>query len=228
MEKVIEEKRTYRFGVASFNILNTRSRHEDTVYVTVSLAIGKNPPLSKTIRLGDLNNGTYSPNIFLDNIQMGGNDTAVLTYAIINNGHSDADTVQTILQKTLSTLASKGAEVATTAIGAEVGAIVGAQIGTAIVPVIGSALGALAGWLVSTSIGLIFANCDGPVAAGFHVFTASQLASQLKKKWNLPFNPPVCAGTDDHQGIDSPHGCGSNSHYTVTWYVSDITKKTAL
>ena len=203
----------FRFSLDSFDILNTRSRHEDTVFVSASVAVGTRSPVSATRAMGDLNNGHYGVGLSLDGIDVGDDESAVFTYAIVNNGHSDPGTVQKVLEQALSALANKGAQAAASAVGTAVGAAVGAAIGSGIVPVVGTALGALAGWLVSATSGLIFADCDGPVAAGFHVFKGSDLRSQIAS------SGPV-RGTDDHPGTDSPHGCGSNSHYTATWSVS--------
>jgi len=64
---------------------------------------------------------------------------------------------------------------------------------------VGSALGAPDGEIG----GLLFANCDGPVAAGVHVFTAAERRE-------------IISATDHNPGPASPHGCGSNSNYYVT------------
>lgn len=205
----------FRFSLDSFDILNTRSRHVDTVFVSASLAVGGRPAISATRAMGDLNNGHYGAGLTFDGVQVGDEEAAVFTYAIINTGHSDPGAVKTGLEQALSFLASKGAQAAASAAGGAVGAAVGASIGTAIVPVIGTALGALAGWLVSSATGLVFANCDGPVAAGLHVFKGGDL------RMGIAATGAVRA-TDDHPGTDSPHGCGSNSHYRAAWSVSAV------
>ena len=96
------------------------------------------------------------------------NETAVFSYAIVNSGHTDPNLAEKTLQQAVSTLAEKGAQAVATAVGGAVGAALGASIGTAVVPLIGTALGALAGWLVSTAGSLLFADCDGAVAAAVH------------------------------------------------------------
>jgi hypothetical protein len=81
------------------------------------------------------------------------------------------------------------------------------------VPVIGTALGAIAGWLVGEVTGLLTANCDGPVAAEQPAFKGLEL-------WNRTHAPGnAFTHTTYHPGIDSAHGCGSNSQYSVTWSI---------
>ena len=59
---------------------------------------------------------------------------------------------------------------------------------------------------------ILFANCDGPVAAGVHVFTGAELASPT-------LGGKVLTETDHNPGTDSPTGCGRNSNYYVTWSI---------
>jgi hypothetical protein len=202
----------YSFAVDSFVIKNTRSRHKDTDYISASVAVAGRPPLKATQKLGDLNNGTFHTAIDFKGVPVADNETAVFTYAIVNSGHSDPTAVEKTLEQAVSTLAEKGAQAAATAAGGAVGAALGASIGTAVVPVIGTALGALAGWLVSSAGKLIFADCDGAVAAAVHTFTGSQLHAGTSQGRHL-------GESDHHPGTDSPDGCGSNSDYDVSWSI---------
>jgi hypothetical protein len=59
---------------------------------------------------------------------------------------------------------------------------------------------------------ILFANCDGPVAAGVHVFTGAELTS-------MTTGGKAVTQTDHNPGTDSPHGCGGNSNYFVTWSI---------
>jgi hypothetical protein len=199
----------YRFSVDSFRITDTRAWHEDTDYVSVSLAVGNRPPLTQTRRIGDVNNVTHRVGIAFQ-VPVADTETAVLTYAIVNNGHGKPGDVEKGLETAARRLAQKGAQAAATAAGAAIGELLGASIGTAVVPVIGTALGAVAGWLVGSVGHLLFANCDGPVAAGVHPLTGAQLRA-------APGG--VITHEDNNPGVDSPHGCGGNSHYYVTWSV---------
>lgn len=197
----------YQFGIDSFRITDTRALHEDTAYVSLSVVVGDRPPIKQTKRIGDVNNGTHHAGLSFI-VGVADDERVVLTYAIVNNGHGNPTEVERGLETAVSTLAQKGAQAAATAVGAAVGEVLGASIGTAAVPLVGTALGAIAGWLVGAAGGLLFANCDGPVAAGVHVFTGAQLRA-------APGG--LLTHEDNSPGVDSPTGCGRNSQYYVTW-----------
>ncbi len=202
----------YDFSVDQFTINNTRSAHKDTDYISASLAIAGRPTLKATQKLGDLNNGTYGTAMQFHGVEIDDGQVAVFSYAIVNSGHADPTAAEKALEQTVTTLAEKGATAAAAAAGTAIGAALGASIGTAVVPLLGTALGALAGWLTSTIGSLLFADCDGPVAAAVHVFTAAQLQAGTSLGLSL--------GTSDHHpGTDSAHGCGSNSDYNVSWSI---------
>jgi len=188
----------YNFAVPSFVIHNTRSRHKDTDYISASVAVAGRPPLKATQKLGDLNNGTFQTAINFQNVEVADNETAVFTYAIVNSGHTDSNTAEKTLEQAVSSLAQKGAQTAATGVGAAIGAGLGASIGTAVVPVVGTALGALAGWLVTSAGNLLFANCDGAVAAAVHAFTGAQLCAWTNHGGHL-------GATDHHPEADSGH-----------------------
>jgi hypothetical protein len=147
------------------------------------------------------------------NVPTDGDLPVIFTYVILNNGHGSPSVVERALEGALSTLGSKAAQAATTAIGASAGAALGATIGTAAVPPIGTALGALAGWVTVNVGGILFANCDGPVATGVRIFTARQLHEKTLGGKRL-------IETVEHPGVDSARGCGSNSRYTTTTSIS--------
>lgn len=205
-------KYLYNFSVDSFTITNTRSRHEDTDFIAASVAVAGRPTRSASQSLGDLNNGTYPTAIMFKDVEVGENETAVFTYNIVNNGHSDPSTVEKTLLEATETLATKGAELAVKAAGPAIGAALGASIGTGVVPIIGTALGALAGWVVSYGGGLLFANCDGAVASAVHTFSGKQLREGTRLVGQL-------SNSDYQPGTDSPAGCGSNSQYNVNWTI---------
>jgi hypothetical protein len=202
----------YSFSLDSFRITDTRSLHKDTDYVSISLAVGSAPPMTKVKKMGDLNNGTFKTGLLFDNVSVADTVPVVFTYTIVNNGHGSQANVEKALQQAGTQLAQKASEAAARAVGAEIGSLLGASIGTAAVPIVGTALGALAGWLVGEIGGILFANCDGPVAAGVHVFTGAELASATR-------GGTVLTETDHNPGTDSPTGCGRNSNYYVTWSI---------
>lgn len=208
----IATKTTFTFGVDSFEIANTRSLRKDTDFVSISLAVDNGAPMTKTKAMGDVDNGMHPVGLTFEGIALSPNSKVVFSYAIVNNGHSDNSKVESSLKSALSALTSKAASAIASDAGSAAGAALGASIGTAVVPMIGSALGALAGWLTSEIVGVIFANCDGPVAAGVRAFSGADLLAAAAHGSGR-------VERDHHPGVDSATGCGANSSYYVTWSV---------
>src|ERR1700685_2846938 len=202
---------TFVFTVESFEIDNTRSRHEDTDYVSCTLAVGSGAPQTRTKFMGDLNNGTFQVGLSFGPVTIAPKEAAIFNYLILNSGHQSQQATQDALTKAGTVLAQAGAQAAAEAIASGASALVGAEIGSAVLPVIGTVLGAIAGWLVGQLGGLLFANCDGPVAAEQIAVTGAQLAAQTANG--------LWQHTTTHPGTDSPHGCGSNSLSKVTWKI---------
>jgi hypothetical protein len=192
----------FTFTLDSFKITDTRSRHEDTDYVSFTLLVkaanGTGTPQTLTKYMGDVNNGTFPVNLSFSKIAIGPTDVAVLNYLIVNTGHKNPTQV-------VQTLEDTGTKLATTA-----GTAAGAAIGSAI-PGLGTALGAIAGWLAGKVVSLLNANCDGAVAAEQNTMPYNDL---MAKTASGRFTH-----TTKHPGTDSAHGCGSNSMYYVTWHI---------
>lgn len=193
------------FTLDSFKISDTRSLHKDTVYVSIAVAVGSNPAITlPTKSMGDLNNGTYSVNLSIPNVKVSAAEKVAFSYSIINSGH-DKDAIEQTLQKVVAGGASKVAASGAGVVGGAVGGPLGsglAYVGTL-----------AAGWALGKLEGILFANCDGTVAAGDHVFTGTQLA-------RLTADGRVALATDENKGTNSPVGCGGNSHYFVTWSIT--------
>jgi hypothetical protein len=201
------------FSLDSFRITETRSLHNDTDFVSVGVTVGTKAAVTQTRAMGDVNNGTYQVGLSVSADIPNDNTPVVFSYAIVNNGHSDHATLQKELEGALTTLGNAGAKAAASAVGGAIGAALGASLGTAAVPIIGTALGALSGWLVGEIGSILFANCDGPVAAGVRIYTGAQLMQDTAGGQKL-------TETVEHPGTDSPTGCGSNSVYFTTDTVS--------
>jgi len=154
--------------------------------------------------MGNLNNGTYKVNLSIANVNVSAAQPVAFSYSILNSGYNQ-DTVEEVLQKVCSAAASKGASAAAAGGGAAIGGPVGSVIGA-----VGTAA---AGWVLGKLEGIIFADCDGSVAAGDHLFTGAQLAQQTA-------GGKIITVTDDNKGSNSPDGCGSNSRYYATWSIS--------
>lgn len=72
---------SYRFTIESFNILDTRSAHNDTDYVTAGLT-GK---ANQVKDMGDVNNGTHNVGLYFDE-GVAPLDVVTLNYVIVNSG----------------------------------------------------------------------------------------------------------------------------------------------
>jgi Ricin-type beta-trefoil lectin domain-like len=215
----------YTFGLDWFRINNTRSGNifstaTDTDYVGFSLTVQNKPTKTLVKSMGNLSNGAYAVDLKFSNEEVSNHDKVVIAYHIVNSSKGEASATA-YLQQTLGKLANAAAQALANDAAEDIGAAIGAAIGTAIpVPLLGSALGALGGWLVGDFWGVAFPNCDGPVAAGIHIYTGAELrrltleesGGDGKEYGSLERNP----------GVNSPSGCGSNSNYDVYWTVDSI------
>jgi phospholipase C len=191
------------FTLDSLKISNTRSLHNDTDFVYMSITVGANPPVLGSKSLGDLNNGTHTVALSLEANIPNDDTPIVFGYVIANNGHGHNDVLKRATQTALTSI---GQEVVKH--GAATAAAV--TIGAVLVPLVGSALTALAGILAVTEVAsLLFADCDGVVAAGALAFTSSQLIKRTNSGQKI-------SETANHSGTNSPDGCGSNSRYSTT------------
>ncbi len=176
----------------------------DTDYVSFTLKVGNDQPLTWTKSMGDLSGGTYPVNLSFGPVPVASNEAVIMNYMIVNSGHQDPSFIEKTLESTGSQLATK----AGTEVGTDVGNIILPGIGS----LIGSALGAIAGWLVDQISSLLTANCDGPVAAEQDGFRSSDL-------WSYTASGGIFRHSTTHPGTDSPSGCGENSLYIVNWHI---------
>lgn len=190
------------FTMENFGITNTRSRHNDTDYVTISGYVGANPPVSVTKSMGDVNNGTHSVGLSLE-LDIPDDDTPVVfTYLILNNSHGGHDTKAVAVQSALNTIVKE-------ALKHWKATAVSVTFGSIVVPFFASAVAALVGVMGIIEGGLLlFADCDGPVATGISSFTCSDLIKRTASGQKI-------ADNEKHPGVDSADGCGSNSQYTT-------------
>jgi hypothetical protein len=168
--------------------------------------------------MGDLKDGTYDVGLTIGPLPVAAFEPVVVNYLILNSGHQSQSEIDATLTQVADSLASAGTQAAASAIGAGVGTLVGASIGGAVVPIIGSALGALSGWLVSEFTGLLFADCDGPVAAQQMPFTGASIWRQTPWPGGEIALPLFFA--QDNPRTNSPAGCGANSDYVVNWQIT--------
>jgi hypothetical protein len=193
----------YTFRLDRFHINNTRSRHTDTDYVTIGLQIGDQTFPAQTKAMGDLNNGDYTVGLAFENVEI--DDPAmpvIFNYQIVNNGHASQADLDKALTSGAAQLAAKGA----------------AALGDELVPGTGSIWGMAASAAVQWLGGILFADCDGPVAIDQIAVTADALDQAIGEA----IVDGTFSDTRAYPGTDSPAGCGSNSQYTVTWSVSRV------
>jgi len=190
------------FTMDSFGISHTRSLHNDTDFVTLSATVGANPPVFVTKSMGDVNNGTHSVGLSIE-VDIPDDDTIVVfNYLIRNSGHDGNDAKEKAVQSALSTIAEEIIKHPAITAGA-------ITVGLIAVPFFASALVAVAGILAATEAALlIFADCDGLVAAGALPFTCSDLIKRTSSGQKIPENA-------DHPGTNSRDGCGGNSRYST-------------
>ncbi|WP_329477432.1 hypothetical protein OG555_36145 [Kribbella sp. NBC_01484] len=212
---------TYRFSVDRVQVTNTRSLNSDTDAAVAAVAAGNWPIRTATQRTGDIGGVSDPQGMQLDRLSFEPVtvelcEASLFNYLILNNGHADAKVLDDALVKAAGSITSDGVQGLSKGIGAGLGAIVGIElIGTAILaPVIGSLLGSLVDYLLSKVGTVVFADCDGLVAAESVALSGRDLFLKTKD-----------AGltvTTTHHGTDSADGCGANSVYDVTWTIDRI------
>ncbi len=212
---------SYNFTLNSLQVNSKRTNTwpgtgEDTDYVGFSLTVGNKAPVTLTKAMGNLSTDSYPIELTFPNIVVGPNDNVLFNYHVVNSSKGPESTEQ-YLTNTLESAVEAGvkalAQLGGNAAAAALGAMIGSFLGLAIpVPLLGSALGALGGWLIADAWGFLFPCCDGPVAAGYHVWSSSYLQQATAGG--------AITVTENHPGVNSPSGCGGNSNYNVTWTVS--------
>src|SRR4051794_7724628 len=89
---------SYDISFAGARIDNTRSRHEDTVYASITIKVGDTPFPSQTKFLGNHNNGAFPVGLTFSAIQIPSDNTSVtVVWSMINNGHGDTGAIQNAL-----------------------------------------------------------------------------------------------------------------------------------
>lgn len=173
----IQDAPQYSFSFESIEILNTRSRDEDTNYATIGVKsdIGISGPVSR--RLGDQDNGSHNVGLSVDHVPILRDAQPVnVVWSVVNSGHSDmtkvTNAIQTTAKQILEKVFGKGSIVA--------------EIGSAI---------------VSLGLTFLFANCDGPVVGGNETLTGSDLYNRTSTG-DLVFQLDH-SGTDSPTGCGS-------------------------
>ena len=180
----------YTFRLDCFQISDTRSRHTDTDYVAIGLQIGDRTFPPQTKAMGDLNNGHYPVGLAFEDIPIADPATPVIfNYQIVNSGHASQADLDNVLTSGVAQLAAQGA----------------AALGDALVPGTGSIWGMAASGAVQWLGGILFADCDGPVAIDQVARKAEAIDQAIEKAntWG------TYSDTRFYPGTDSPTGCGA-------------------
>jgi LGFP repeat len=170
---------------------------KDTVVVALQMNIGSQVvgPLYKN--LGKLKGGGPYPVNF--SISAPVNDPAapvVMSFQMSHSSNGDTAQLRDSSHKGFDALAAAG-------IGAAAGSIGGP---------VGAAIGAVAGLVAVAVGGLLFANCDGPVAADTIHVSGATLNDETATASH--------SETKDYSGYVSQDGCGDNPLYSVAWLIT--------
>jgi hypothetical protein len=217
------------FAVNTFNVREPRSgslggldKGNDSDYVGLTVQVNNNPNKQATKFIGNnCHSGIFNVGLGFSDIQISDTDAVVMIVTIVNSSQGVSATTK-YLESAMSKLASAAGsalgkvvaqEILTQGVKDAIGAAIGATIGTAAVPLIGSALGALGGFLIGEAWGILFPNCDGPVAASVFVYSGAEIRAATAN--GAPMNWTV-----NYPGIDSADGCGDNSNYDVSYSIT--------
>jgi hypothetical protein len=144
----------------SFKITETRSLHNDTDYVSLSVRVGTNPPTTVVKSMGDVDNGTHEVNLSVPNVAVSPSEAVAFTYSIVNAG-GISNFEQTLLKAGESAAQQLGDQ-AIQALGKVINSL--APGSGPFIDVIGDAAW---GWLAGKIDGFLTPGlCNGPVAGG--------------------------------------------------------------
>jgi Repeat of unknown function (DUF346) len=211
----------YCFSADHVHVTTTRSEDADTDAAVASVGAGNWPIQATTQRIGDIGGLTTPKEVQLsllrfEPVTVELCEASIFHYTIVNAGHADEKVLDTALIKAAGSITGDGVKAVSKGLGAGIGAILGIEVvGTTILaPVIGSLLGSLVGYLLDKLGEVVFADCDGLVAA-------ETIALSGRDLYLKTLDGPLSV-TTTHPGTESPGGCGSNSVYEVTWTIRRV------
>jgi hypothetical protein len=145
----------YNVAIDSFGITQTRSKHEDTNYIGLTLKLGSLTPMTVVQALGNVNNGTHPvSNVSYNGIDFGQDDTLVFNYVMVNAGSTNIDQARAALEAVGVAWVNGGGPPA---------------------PHLASANGIDTDYLVAQLVGIFRSSCDGIVAAEQNQLVFGQL-----------------------------------------------------
>ena len=192
----------YRFVVTDFQVLHTRAKHEDTLWLSHTVHADGDLVAHDFEHLGDFNNGDYNVQSYVHGGHLVGIQAVVLndplakvsfTFQLLNSGNASAAAVNGRVIATADQLA-----------GIAAGA---AALGAVALPV-GLGLEAFANFYAWLTV-----DCDGPVA----VDQISGPRYGIDATADDDPTGTISIVSKNYPGTDSPDLCGGNSNYDVTW-----------
>jgi hypothetical protein len=183
----------YRIVLDSFHIDNTRAPDEDTDVIAFQGTLDGNDLPKLSLSTGDVDNGDHLINLQFDPIDVRATSQFAAKFTIVNSGNAND---AAFVKKVQDALDSAKTAVVPFAGGASIWIEVGVEV-------------------VKFLTGLL-PDCDGPVA-GDVMHASGQELAQLTINW-----PHIFRTTRGYPGQDSHVLCGSNSEYSVSWYVQRL------
>jgi hypothetical protein len=210
------------FHLDSFQIMDTRSYHEDTVVAGIGVMVNGAAPQTITHQLGNFNNGNINfqkKGLNPVSASIGPNDTFVFMFQLYNNGahhNPNADELEAYLDKDLlhsKTYIAPGGYAFGSASATPGWSVIfpngkgGAPNGEA---AINDIMNVVSGGAFSSVKG-IFEGCDGPLAFGLIAGTGAELNSRIAPQGPLRIAADF-KGTQLKLGAPCNH---AGSHYAV-------------
>jgi hypothetical protein len=180
--RTYEERRNmgkFNVTVDSFGITQTRSKHEDTNYIGLTLALASQAP--KTMfqfqSLGNVNNGIHPVNLSFPGIDFDQGDTLIFNYVMVNAGSTNPDQAFAVLQAAGKAWANGGGPPA---------------------PHLASANGIDTDYLVAQLVGIFRSTCDGIVAAEQNQLVFGQLPISQQTPQPGTHSPSGCGNNSQY------------------------------
>jgi len=189
---VAPKGQNFYVNLNNFVIVRTRARGNDTVHVSFSLKVGGKKYDTLFKHMGNRNDGVHTVGLSFGPIDFPpANTPVVLNYVLANVGHKDNNNAE------FEKAAKAGSDQL-------INQMINRDIGE--------------DWkikvlreVVRFGLSLLFADCDGVVAADQIILNSDTL-----KEWGYRHSE-----TREYPGTDSAPGCGANSIYRVTWSIRD-------
>jgi hypothetical protein len=189
----------FRFSLDGFRIGTTMASHSDTDHVYLTVKRGSDVLGPVHADTGDVNDGIVPVNLQIS-AEVDPETPILMAYQIINRGESEQQEQVNADVDTATSIAGVVTGVATVVFPPS--AVAAAEI-LAGLRAAGGALSFITGKV----------NCDGLVLSDALVTTGAELA-------RLTGATGSHTETRSYTGPETPHGCGSNAQYDVTWTIS--------